>query len=182
MDKQTLRNRLAQARDLIPPAQRSEASAKITENLLWLASDSKRIGTYLSFESEVDTIDAVTAWLWEGKEVFVPRMTGEDFEWVRIMDFKSLSTNSFGIAEPISGEVVDIAYLDLVVVPMFGFDEMLHRIGHGKGCFDRALKDYAGKKIGLCYAAGYVETIYPTQSDVSLDIILTETEIYSKHR
>ncbi|MGB7594420.1 MAG: 5-formyltetrahydrofolate cyclo-ligase [Erysipelotrichaceae bacterium] len=182
MDKQTLRQQFAQARDLIPSLVRSEASVKITENMLWLASEVQRIGTYLSFGSEVDTIEAISVWLLEGKEVYVPRMTGDDFEWVQIKDFKSLAANSFGIQEPVDGEVVDIASLDLVFVPMFGFDDQLHRIGHGKGCFDRALKNYAGKKIGLCFVAGYVETIYPTESDVSLDIILTEQEIYSKHR
>lgn len=182
MDKLIVRGRLAQERDQIPPQIRSEASVKITENMLWLANDVQRIGTYLSFASEVDTIDAISAWLLEGKEVYIPRMTGEDFEWVRIRDFKSLATNSFGIPEPVDGEVIDIVDLDLVFVPMFGFDDLLHRIGHGKGCFDRALKNYAGKKIGLCFAAGYVETVYPTENDVSLDIVLTEKEIYSKHR
>jgi len=182
MDKQSLRSRLSKERDLIPPSVRNEASVKITENMLWLASDAQRIGTYLSFGSEVDTIDAISVWLLEGKEVFVPRMTGEDFQWVRITDFNSLATHPFGIQEPVGGEVVDIVSLDLVFVPMFGFDDQLHRIGHGKGCFDRALKNYTGKKIGLCFAAGHVDTVYPTENDISLDIILTEIEIYSKHR
>lgn len=182
MDKQSLRSRLSKERDLLSPAARNEACVKITENMLWLASEAQRIGTYLSFGSEVDTIDAISVWLLEGKEVYVPRMTGEDFEWVRLADFKSLTDHPFGMQEPVNGEIIDIAVLDVVFVPMFCFDDQLHRIGHGKGCFDRALKNYAGKKIGLCYAAGHVESIYPTENDVSLDIILTDQEIYSKHR
>lgn len=182
MDKQTLRTRLAEERDLIPPQIRIEASAKITENMLWLANDVQRIGIYISFSSEVDTIDAITTWLLEGKEIYVPRMLGDDFQWIHLKDFKSLKTSSFGIAEPIEGEIVGIDALDIVFVPILGFDDALHRIGHGKGCFDRALKNYAGKKIGLSYAQAHVETIYPTENDIPLDIILTEKEIYSKHR
>jgi 5-formyltetrahydrofolate cyclo-ligase len=182
MDKQSLRSRLSKERELLPLSVRTEASVKITENMLWLASDAQRIGTYLSFGSEVDTIDAISVWMLEGKQVYVPRMIGEDFEWVRLADFKSLATHPLGIQEPVNGEIIDIIELDLVFVPMFGFDDLLHRIGHGKGCFDRALKNYAGKKIGLSFAAGHVETVYPSENDISLDIILTDQEIYSKHR
>ncbi|TFG83245.1 MAG: 5-formyltetrahydrofolate cyclo-ligase [Erysipelotrichales bacterium] len=182
MNNQTLRTRLAQARYRLPMQRRIEASAKISDNILWLASDAHRIGTYLSFASEVDTIDAIMAWLGDGKEVYVPRMTGDDFQWIRLKDFKTLATNSFGIPEPIEGESIDIAQLDVVFVPMFGFDDELHRIGHGKGCFDRGIKNYAGRKIGLCYAEGYVDSIFPSSTDVAMDIIITEKEIYSKHR
>lgn len=182
MDKHTLRTRLALERDAIPPQNRITASAHIIENAIWLANEAKRIGIYISFSSEVDTIDAITTWLLEGKEIFVPRMLGDDFQWVRLNDFKTLKTNDFGIAEPVDGEIVDIDSLDIVFVPLLGFDEALHRIGHGKGCFDRALKNYGGKKIGLSYAQAYVKTIYPTPSDVALDIIITEKEIYSRHR
>jgi 5-formyltetrahydrofolate cyclo-ligase len=182
MDKQSLRASLALSRDKLSPQFRTEASAKITENMLWLAEDAKRIGTYLSFESEVDTIDAIISWLYTGKEVYVPRMQGADFIWMRLKDFKNLENNAFGIPEPIDGESVDVDTLDVVFVPMFGFDDALHRIGHGKGCFDRALNSYTGKKIGLCYAMGHVDTIYPSVSDIPMDIVITENEIFSQRR
>ncbi len=182
MNKQALRKSLREQRNQLPMQTRIEASSKITENAMWLANDVNRIGTYLSFSFEVDTIDSISSWLLEGKEIFVPRMLKDDFEWVHLKDFKSLKTNQFGVSEPSEGDIVDISTLDIVFVPLLGFDDALHRIGYGKGCFDRALKNYAGKKIGLCYAMGYVETIYPTENDVPLDIVITEKEIVSKHR
>ena len=180
--KQALRKALRMQRDRLAPQERANASALITENVVWMAGDAKNIGIYLSFSSEVDTIDAIATWLWEDKNIYVPRMQGDDFQWVKLTDFKSFAVNSLGICEPLEGEIVETAALDLIFVPLLGFDDVHHRIGYGKGCYDRALKGYTGLKVGLCYAMGYVETTYPSEHDIPLDVIITEKEIFSLHR
>jgi 5,10-methenyltetrahydrofolate synthetase len=72
---------------------------------------------------------------------------------------------------------------DIVIVPMLGFDpSSLHRIGFGGGYYDKllVLADLPrAKKIGVCYEQGKVDHIEPEAHDIPLDLIITETTIYS---
>jgi 5-formyltetrahydrofolate cyclo-ligase len=51
--------------------------------------------------------------------------------------------NQYNIPEPLGDEVVNPKDLDLVLVPMLAFDKKGHRIGYGKGFYDRFLKECA---------------------------------------
>jgi 5-formyltetrahydrofolate cyclo-ligase len=179
--KDALRKTLRESRDAMTQDERLSAGAKIAKNALWLASDVKRIGIYLSMKSEVDTIEIITSCLLDHKEVYLPKVQGKDLRWIRIFDFKSLKASSFGVLEPTEGESIDIGDIELMFVPMLGFDSSLHRVGYGAGFYDRALKNYAGKKIGLCYASGQVDTIDTHPDDIPVDVVITEHEIISKH-
>ena len=68
---------------------------------------------------------------------------------------------------------------DVVIVPMLGFDPSLHRIGYGGGFYDRFLATQPhAKKIGVCFEVGHVASLPVEPHDISLDLILTEAEIY----
>jgi len=75
-----------------------------------------------------------------------------------------------------------ISALDITIVPLLGFNESLHRIGHGKGCYDRYFTvggDLSGAppdtvKIGLAYDEQFC-SFTPEAYDVPLDYIITPT-------
>lgn len=46
----------------------------------------------------------------------------------------------WGIPEPTDGVVTDPSEIDLIVVPLLAFDKQGHRVGYGKGFYDRFLK------------------------------------------
>jgi 5-formyltetrahydrofolate cyclo-ligase len=70
---------------------------------------------------------------------------------------------------------------DVILVPMLGFDERLHRIGYGGGHYDKFLRDQPfATKIGVCFEACKVDNIPAESHDINLDKIVTETMIYSK--
>ncbi|PTR00057.1 5-formyltetrahydrofolate cyclo-ligase [Mucilaginibacter yixingensis] len=48
-----------------------------------------------------------------------------------------LSTNNYGISEPVSGNEVDVKEIDLVLLPLLVFDKWGYRVGYGKGFYDR---------------------------------------------
>jgi 5-formyltetrahydrofolate cyclo-ligase len=179
--KDALRKTLRESRDAMTQDQRLSASAKITSDVLWLAGDVKKIGIYLSMKSEVDTIEIITSCLLDHKEVYLPKVQGKELLWIRIDDFKSLKPSSFGVLEPMEGETLPISDIELMFVPMLGFDSSLHRIGYGAGFYDRALKNYHGIKVGLCYASGQVDHIATHPNDIPMDVVITENEIISKH-
>ena len=51
-----------------------------------------------------------------------------------------LEENVWGIPEPMGGERVNERDIDLVLVPLLAFDKQGHRVGYGKGYYDRFLK------------------------------------------
>jgi len=61
--------------------------------------------------------------------------------------------NEWGIAEPISTELVESNSIDAVIVPLIGFDLRGHRIGYGKGFYDKYFENYPKHRprIGVCY-------------------------------
>ncbi len=179
MNKDELRTFWKKRRDALSSSQRLTASAGIAQNALWLAHDAKVIGIYVSIGSEVDTIECITSWLWDNKTVVVPRVKGHDLEFVKLTDFRQLKSGFFGLLEPTEGELIELDSIEVMFVPLLAYDDQLHRIGYGKGFYDRALKNFKGKKIGLCYHDAHVYTTYPHDADIKLDIIITEKEIIS---
>ena len=65
---------------------------------------------------------------------------------------------------------------DVVIAPVVGFDKRGYRLGYGGGYFDRTLAALARKPyvIGIGYAQAEIETIYPMEHDIPMDVILTE--------
>lgn len=50
-----------------------------------------------------------------------------------------LKENKWGIQEPLFGEQTKLEEIDLVVVPLLAFDKDGHRVGYGKGYYDKLL-------------------------------------------
>jgi 5-formyltetrahydrofolate cyclo-ligase len=48
-----------------------------------------------------------------------------------------IGTNDYGIPEPIAGNKVDVADIDMLIVPLLAFDKQGYRVGYGKGFYDR---------------------------------------------
>ena len=69
--------------------------------------------------------------------------------------------------------------LDIVIVPMLGFDKNLHRIGYGGGYYDKFLNSQPqARKIGICFETGKVERVPSEIHDITMDVIVTEHKIY----
>ena len=90
-----------------------------------------------------------------------------------------LSNNNFGITEPIDGEICSSDYIDIILIPLLTFDQHGHRIGYGKGIYDRFLTECRPNavKVGLSLFEG-IEHIDETNSfDQRLDYCITPTQI-----
>src|ERR1700722_18903981 len=101
-------------------------------------------------------------------ETYVPRHV-QDIH-VEILSGK------FGIREPATTCIaIPLDDLDLVLVPGVAFALDGHRIGRGKGFYDRLLENFTGEKIGITFDEQIVETIPAEENDVLMDLILTPT-------
>ena len=90
-----------------------------------------------------------------------------------------IEKNKWGIPEPVEGEALDIGKIDLVLVPLISFDKSGHRIGYGKGFYDRFLKKIPqAQKIGLALTPPLDVIQYADELDVKLDACVTPFGVY----
>jgi 5-formyltetrahydrofolate cyclo-ligase len=92
--------------------------------------------------------------------------------------------NSYGILEPTSLTRVSAQDLQLILLPLVGFDAYGHRLGSGAGYYDRALgfrrlrRHWIGPKlVGIAYECQRVDELAVRPTDIPLDAVITERGI-----
>jgi 5-formyltetrahydrofolate cyclo-ligase len=116
-----------------------------------------------------------------GLRIAVPRIiNNEEMVHVLLTDDSELFRNEFGILEPGEGEVLAADLMDIVIVPLLGFDRQGNRVGYGKGYYDRFLSTCREDvvKIGLSFfgPVDQIEDIGPW--DIALNYCITPEKIY----
>lgn len=91
-----------------------------------------------------------------------------------------LAQNKWGIQEPVEGIQIDEKAIDLVLIPLLISDQFGHRVGYGKGYYDRflALCKPEVQKIGLSFFEPIALIEDVDVHDIPLDICVTPTAIY----
>ncbi|MBL7859938.1 MAG: 5-formyltetrahydrofolate cyclo-ligase [Cyclobacteriaceae bacterium] len=112
--------------------------------------------------------------------ITIPRIRGEEMESVRFEGRTQLSKNQWGIPEPTRGDVIGPDKIDLIVVPLLAFDLRGHRIGYGKGYYDKYLKKCKPGclKVGLSHFDP-ADPIEVGPYDVALSICVTPNKTYT---
>ena len=88
--------------------------------------------------------------------------------------------NEYNIPEPIHGEIIEPSQIKMVLVPLLSFDLKGHRVGYGKGFYDRFLQQCSKDclKIGLSYFEPIDQLNDPGEFDVPLDACITPQQVY----
>jgi 5-formyltetrahydrofolate cyclo-ligase len=133
--------------------------------------------TYLDFNKEVRTHKIIETALQDGKEVGVPKLTGENFIPVCFEKWDELVQGKYGIPEPHLAPPFEISEKTLILVPGIGFDRNGNRLGFGKGYYDRFLMTIKNPlTVGLAFSFQIVPEIPVQSHDIALDWIVTENE------
>lgn len=66
---------------------------------------------------------------------------------------------------------------NLILIPGLAFTEKGHRLGRGKGFFDRYLENYSGLKLGLCFELQLESDLPVEEHDQLMDFIITEKRV-----
>ena len=135
---------------------------------------------YVATSDEVDTKPLLLEALREGREVVVPYMDRktDSLISVQIHDPEAaLRPGTYGILEPRHDLVCpfDLNRLDLVLVPGIAFDKRGHRLGRGKGYYDRFLKTVPPhvKCFGLAFDFQIFKSVPTDDFDISVDRVIT---------
>lgn len=90
-----------------------------------------------------------------------------------------LATNSWGIQEPRQGVPTEIEKIDLVLVPLLAFDRQGHRLGYGKGYYDKFLAGCKPecKKTGVSFFPP-LQSLPHQPHDIQMDGVITPSHYY----
>ncbi len=180
--KRELRKHSLTMRRNMPKEQKESASKEIYNKLLTLDAikNATNIMCYVSFNSEPDTHALIDKLCANGKKLCVPLCDTKSFEMTacRIDGISSLRPGAYGILEPNSLDAQNPENIDCIIVPGAVFGRNFHRIGYGKGYYDKFLPLAKNAvKIGICYDSFLKDKVEAENFDVPLDMIVTEKEV-----
>lgn len=168
----------------------TNAARRISESLSthpdYLAS--LHIAFYFAQNGELSPQILFDSALLHGKICYLPILKNSHLTFGQYKNGDKLTPNRFGIPEPSVDQEYGPEQLDLVCVPLVGFDQCGNRLGMGGGFYDRTfafkLKHPESKPtlIGLAHSLQRVEKIDAENWDVPLDYVATEKGIINCHQ
>ena len=164
MTKAELRKKYLNLRNSIE--NRKSRDSKILEELLdsRIIKESGLILTYVSFGSEVDTLNFIKEML-KSKSLAVPKIEDGKMNFHLISSINELVEGHYGILEPVNSRIVTSFENSCCIVPGICFNQDGFRVGYGGGYYDRFLKDYSGYTIGLCYQECLIQDHFEEEHD-----------------
>lgn len=183
-EKKSLRTLLRTQRRNLLPTEVTEKSRRVSEKLLAspLFQQASTVVLYSADENEVLTETIWQEALRQGKVAYYPRISAdrENLEFVRRHPGDRLAPGTFGILIPPGNELLSrLSETDLVLTPGVGFDRQGHRLGRGKGYYDRAFRTVlaGARRVALAYDFQVVPHVPVTPSDERVQGLVTEAEI-----
>lgn len=180
MEKTEIRKQMKSVLSKISFQDRQEMSRLIFENLFKTADfeNADSIFVFNSMNSEPMTDDIIKYCLDNGKHIFVPKISNAEMRTAEIFKDTKYKLNHYGIAEPLGENFKNYFDIDINIIPLVAFDSKCNRLGHGKGYYDKYLKNAEGLKIGLAFECQRIENVPIETHDIPLDYIITEKKIY----
>ena len=107
------------------------------------------------------------------KVLLLPGVVGDDLHLHPYEGTDDIATGAFGIKEPTTPEWTALGNIDLIVVPARAYDAKGHRLGRGKGYYDRFLAKVPSLyKIGVCFPFQKLEEVPSDKYDVVMDEVV----------
>ena len=118
-----------------------------------------------------------------GLQIVYPKVSSVDFSMKHYLHEEDMyfEINQYGIPEPVGGSEIMPEELDMVFVPLLGFDLQGNRVGYGKGYYDRFLSKCKDDviKVGLSFLSP-IDCIEDVDFfDKKLDFCITPERVYA---
>lgn len=184
MDKEALRNKYRAKREALTTDTLEEMSLAIANRCLRLPiwdQTNYHIFLSMSAKKEVDTSYLLHILQGRDKTIAVPKTQFKEGSMLAILlqENTKLRVTPMGVPEPEDGIVLPPNVIEVVFVPLLAFDTTGHRLGYGKGFYDRFLAQCSSgcRFIGLSFFPP--ENQLPSNSlDIPLHYCVTPDSIY----
>ncbi|MBL7252139.1 5-formyltetrahydrofolate cyclo-ligase [Alloalcanivorax sp. C16-2] len=181
----SLRRELRARRRALSAGQRRQAQRRFARNLSRALGPRRftEVALYLAGDGELDPLPGLAAERFERARLYLPALDRVhrghmQFRLWRVE--RRLRANRFGIGEPRRRERARAAWaLDMMLVPLVGFDDRGHRLGMGGGFYDRALADLARRPrrpllVGVAFRFQRLDHLANAAWDQALDRVITD--------
>jgi 5-formyltetrahydrofolate cyclo-ligase len=182
-----LRRELRARRRAITGAARQHAANRVTRLIdqARLLRPGRRIALYLAMPEELDTAPLLRLARRRGCVIALPRVTSKRHARMRFfVSDGTMRRGAYGLREPGGRQRLRALELDVVFMPLVGFDAAGHRMGMGKGFYDRCFANRIALRtwrrpllVGIAYAAQQVSSLPHGRHDVPMDMIVTESTL-----
>lgn len=190
--RKELRAELRARRRAMTPEMRVRAARRVArhaERVIPL-HPGQRVALYAPLAEELDTGPLAQVVLRHRGLLYFPRIVHRRACRMRFMAVSAaMRRNRLGILEPEGAGFLAAAALDLVFVPLVGFDDQGMRLGMGAGYYDRAFAFLNSRAvwrrprlIGVGYAAQHLAELSSAPHDVRLDTVITEDGVINCRR
>lgn len=176
LSKADVRLVIKQRNKCLSKAEREEQSVVILSQLANHPrfKAAQTIMLFSSLPDEVDTHDFIKQWA-KTKRIVLPVVKGDDLVLSLFTSEKEMSIGAFGISEPTNLAFEHLNDIDLIIVPGMAFDKKGHRLGRGRGYYDRFLSQpstMSAYKIGICLPHQLVESVPTEGHDIMMDEVI----------
>ena len=173
MEKKELRAQIKALKKQHTKEQLLEQSEKILAKLEQHPDfiKAEKIMLYSALPDEVQTLDFIENWRHQ-KTIILPTVVGDDIIPVELAENVAFAEGDFHIPEPQNNPYT--GEFDLIVVPGMAFDTNGHRLGRGRGYYDRFLSLHPQvHTIGLCFDFQLLPEVPSEPHDRIIDEIIT---------
>lgn len=157
MSKEDLRIHFKNIRQNISEIRRIEAQKNLLREIKKLCQAKRRVLSFMSVGSEINTAE-INQYFLSKNQLCLPKEESESLKFYKVNSIEMLEKNKYGFLEPKANRDFEIYpdENDLIIVPGLAYDLFGHRLGYGRGHFDKFFeKNLIGEKIGI----GFVEQL-----------------------
>ena len=185
-NKTALRQKYKALRNALSENEIEEMSLAVANKILTLPIWEKtyfHIFLPITEQKEVNTEFILHLLSGKDKEIIVSKadFTTRNMTHFLLTDNTRIKKNAYNIPEPIDGIEVHSQKIDVVFVPLLTFDKKGHRVGYGKGFYDKFLSECKPDaiKIGLSFFEPEELITDVFEGDVKLDYCVTPNAVHS---
>jgi 5-formyltetrahydrofolate cyclo-ligase len=179
--KAEIRRQLRAVRRVLPIEACNERSARVSERMLELPElrDANVVVAYVAMRKELDPNPLLVAARALGKKIGLPRIDGESLVLHEYADGDELEESGYGTFDPpASSPIIEPNEVDFIIVPGLAFDPRGHRVGYGRGYYDRLLPSLPRAfKVGVAYDFQLIAEAPNDVHDVALDCVVTDVRV-----
>ena len=179
MRKEELRQRMRQMKRQFSPQQLGELSLPIVARLRERLKDAQTIVAYYPLPDEVDICPFLDELVAAGKTVLLPKVIDDEtMELRRYNGRQNLKEGVLHLLEPDGEPFTDYSQIDMMLVPGMAFDTSGHRLGRGRGYYDRFLSSLFTyhfsliTSIGVCFDFQKVSEVPTDEYDIPVDEVI----------
>jgi 5-formyltetrahydrofolate cyclo-ligase len=190
LNRQSLRQKYRNKRNLLSPLQQAEAANNILTTCIASTQLAlvNSVACYIANDAEISPHEIIKYCWQQGKCVLLPVLhpfSNGHLLFVEYHPNSATRKNIYGIDEPIvtSTNIHTLDTIELILTPLVAFDNKGNRLGMGGGYYDRTLApirrdSLPTQLIGLAHTCQQTDSLLADSWDIPLDGIATPKQFF----